>query len=546
MKYQWQNQAVPAKTAELAKKVFKKGNRYLKIRDELGIVFTNEKFKHLFSHQGRAAEAPGNLAIILVMQHLEGLSDREAAEQVGARIDWKYMLGLELEDEGIRHQILTEFRERLIKGESTDLLLDEILQCFREKGWLKEKKKQRTDATYIVSAGRRLKRIELVWEALSKALEVCAIQAPRWLEKQIDERWVRQYARPLGWRELPNKEEEREKYGQQIGEDGCYLWHCLLNSPFYEEWSDKPEIEAWRRIWVQQYYQQDGQVFWRETSESPPVADRISTPYDLDARYSDKKGRGGHVGYQIHLTETVTTQKQLSVVTDVTTRPTSTTDNQVLPLIQRKLVARELTPETHLTDAGYVDAPNLVQSREEFGIDLFGPASTDSSWQKKQAQGYDLAHFKIDWEQRQVICPENQLSSSWHDRVSTRGQPIVQVKMPSRICKPCAARALCTQASVRTIVFRQQTEYEALATARARQETAEFGQLYAARSGVEGLVSQALAISTRRSRYMGLPKTHLQAVLTAVAINLHRAAQWLLSGHRSRTRRSPLLALNVT
>ena len=105
MKYQWQNQAVPAKTAELAKKVFKKGNRYLKIRDELGIVFTNEKFKHLFSHQGRAAEAPGNLAIILVMQHLEGLSDREAAEQVGARIDWKYMLGLELEDEGIRRAI---------------------------------------------------------------------------------------------------------------------------------------------------------------------------------------------------------------------------------------------------------------------------------------------------------------------------------------------------------------------------------------------------------------------------------------------------------
>jgi len=50
MKYKWQNQAVPAKTAELAKKVFKKGNRYLKIRDELGIVFTNEKFKHLFSH----------------------------------------------------------------------------------------------------------------------------------------------------------------------------------------------------------------------------------------------------------------------------------------------------------------------------------------------------------------------------------------------------------------------------------------------------------------------------------------------------------------
>jgi len=445
------------------------------------------------------------------------------------------LLGLELEDEGIRYQILAEFRERLVGGESTDLLLDEILKRFREKGWLQESKKQRTDATNIVSAGRRLKRIELVWEALSKALELCAIHAPRWLEKQIDERWVRQYARPLGWRELPKQAGERERYGRQIGADGYALWQCVLQSPFYEEWHAKPEIEAWRQIWIQQYYQQDGQVYWRE----PPVAQRISTPYDLDARYSDKKGRGGHVGYQIHLTETVTTKKQLAVVTDVTTTPTSTTANQVLP-------CRELTPETQLTDAGYVDAPNLVHSREVFGIDLFGPTSTDSSWQKKQANEYDLAHFKIDWEHRQVICPENQASSSWHERLSQRGQPIVQVKMPSRLCKPCPSRSLCTKASARTILFRQQTEYEALTAARARQETDEFVQLYASRSGVEGLVSQALAISTRRSRYMGLPKTHLQTVLTAVPINLQRAAQWLLSGHRARTRRSPLLALHVT
>ena len=242
----------------------------------------------------------------------------------------------------------------------------------------------------------------------------------------------------------------------------------------------------------------------------------------------------------------MTPKKQLSVVTDVTTTPTSITDNQVLPLIQQKLAARELTPEIQLADAGYVDAPNLVQSRKELGIDLFGPAPTDNSWQKKQAQGYDLAHFRIDWEQRQVTCPETQLSSSWHDRVSTRGQPIVQVKMPSRICKPCSARSLCTKANARTIVFRQQTEYEALITARARQESDEFKQLYAVRSGVEGLVSQALSIATRRSRYMGMPKTHLQHILTAVAINLHRAADWLLSGYRARTRRTPLLALNIT
>lgn len=72
------------------------------------------------------------------MQFLENLTDREAADAVRGRIDWKYALGLELEDAGFHFSILSEFRKRLIKGEAEQVLLESVLDVFKERGWLKE------------------------------------------------------------------------------------------------------------------------------------------------------------------------------------------------------------------------------------------------------------------------------------------------------------------------------------------------------------------------------------------------------------------------
>lgn len=542
MEYKHQNQEVPAKTAELAQKVFKRGNIYVQMRDDLGVIFENEMFRSLFSHVGRPAEAPGNLALILVMQYMEKLSDRQAAEQVGARIDWKYILGLKLEDEGIRYQILTDFRKRIVEGDKVEFLLNTILEQLEEKGWLPGKKKQRTDATYILSAARQLTRLELAWEALSGMIEELAWRAPKWLEQQIDVRWVEAYARPMGWHRLPEKKAEREKVAVQIGKDGHELWQRIVESPFYEEWRTLAEVEGWRQIWIQQYCIIDGVLQWRQKGNLPPASIAIATPHDVTARYGEQQRGTGHVGYQVHYTETIATRQQPQVITEVSTTPSPVPDVKMTPIIQQKLADKKLPPKTHLVDSGYVSAANMVQSQEKHQIELYGPARQDTSWQKRLEGGFDLSQFQIDWEKKKVTCPQNNESTLWRTASSQQGLAVIRVRFSTHDCRSCSKCEVCTRGKARNLTLRPQKEHEALKGARQRQKTDEFKEVYRARAGVEALMSEATnGLDSRRSRYFGLAKTHLHNVLTAVAINLGRVAYWRLGRRRSRTRRSPLL-----
>ena len=82
---------VPEETARIARAAFPKGSVYLQLRDVLGVVHDDDRFAALFPGRWRRpAEAPWRLALVTVMQFAEGLSDRQAAKAVRARIDWKY------------------------------------------------------------------------------------------------------------------------------------------------------------------------------------------------------------------------------------------------------------------------------------------------------------------------------------------------------------------------------------------------------------------------------------------------------------------------
>lgn len=155
---------IPPDTAEVAHAVFPKGNLYLQIRDELGTLYTDEDFANLFPAVGQPAEAPWRLALVTVMQFIENLTDRQAAEAVRSRIDWKYALGLALKDPGFLFSILSDFRARLIAGGAEQTLLDKLLEEFKARGWLKARQRQRTDATHVMAAIHTLTRIEMVGE----------------------------------------------------------------------------------------------------------------------------------------------------------------------------------------------------------------------------------------------------------------------------------------------------------------------------------------------------------------------------------------------
>src|SRR5215210_6059115 len=165
---------VPEETARVARAAFPKGNVYMRMYDELGMLYANHQFAALFPTRGQPAEAPARLALILVMQFAENLTDRQAADAVRSRIDWKYALGLDLTDPGFHYSVLSEFRQRLVAHDKARLLLDTLLDQCATKGLLDGKRKQRTDSTHVLAAIRSLTLIELVGETMRRVLNTIA------------------------------------------------------------------------------------------------------------------------------------------------------------------------------------------------------------------------------------------------------------------------------------------------------------------------------------------------------------------------------------
>jgi transposase len=181
---------IPPETIRIARAAFPKGTVVMRLRDEVSELYRGEDFGRFYPKRGQPAFAPWRLALVTVLQFLEQLSDRQAAEAVRSRIDWKYALGLELTDAGFHFSVLTEFRARLVAGRSEHLLLDTMLERFKERGLVKARGKQRTDSTYVLAAVRDLHFLELVAETLRATLDDLAAVVPEWLRGVTPPVWL--------------------------------------------------------------------------------------------------------------------------------------------------------------------------------------------------------------------------------------------------------------------------------------------------------------------------------------------------------------------
>lgn len=267
---------VPEETARVARAAYPKGNVYMHMRDELGTIYEDESFADLFSTTGQPAEAPWRLALVTIMQFAEGLSDRQAADAVRGRIDVKYALSLDLSDPGFDASILSEFRARLIAGHAEEHLLTAMLTLFKERGWLKARGKQRTDATHVLAKIRAINRLVCVGETLRHALNCLAMVAPEWLLEHSKSEWVDRYGVRLEDSRLPTGEEDRQAWAQSVGQDGSELLSALFdpNAPLWLR--EIPSVHTLRRVWVQNYQWSDGKLNWRSLQDIPPAAQYIS------------------------------------------------------------------------------------------------------------------------------------------------------------------------------------------------------------------------------------------------------------------------------
>ena len=503
------------------------------LRDEIGAIFEDQLFADLYPKLGQPAESPARLALVVLLQYMENLPDRQAAEAVRSRIDWKYMLGLKLTDPGFDYSVLSEFRMRLVEGGKEKLLLEKLLERCDELGFLKGKTKQRTDSTHVLASVRALTLLELVGETMRSTLNELAVLAPKWLKEIMQPDWVKRYGRRFDGYRLPKSKPKRETLAVTIGEDGYYLLEAAYAPEAPATLSESRMLEMLRRIWVQQYYRDGDDTHWRTKKNfgQPPAGVMISSPHDLDIHYCVKRTTEW-TGYKVHLTETCAPE-QPRLITQVETTTSSVHDVKMTAKIQADLIERKLKPESQLVDQGYVEIELLLSSKQK-GIDLVGPVASGKSWQSKVAGAFDHEQFEVNWEQEQAQCPAGKLSKSFYHRKTRRGTPNFTISFRKSDCLPCESRSKCTRAkhTGRTLTLYPQEIHEAQLAARARQETEAFKQHYKKRAGIEGTISQGVRkMGLRKSRYIGLPRTRLHHLATAAAINLFRVFDWL-SGDR--------------
>jgi transposase len=549
--------------------------------DRLGQWLADEDFAAAFGIRGRPGWSPSRLALVTVLQRAEKLTDRLAAEAVRARLDWKYLLGLALEDPGFDHTVLAEFRGRVARAGLEQVALDALLGKLTADGLVKAAGKQRTDSTHVVAAVAALSRLELAGESVRAAAEALAAAHPGWLEQRICvSDWAGRYGTPMtSWRP-PVSKAKQDELAITCARDGYALLEAVYAAAAPGWLAELPAVGVLRVVLLQNYARTitaDGREVIRRREKEPegdglpPGHARIASPCDTSARWSVKRGKIW-LGYKLHVTETCDDQPRCgcpaagqggtgpgghardcaapafpNLITHVATTDATVPDSQMTTVIHDDLAGKALTPGRHYLDSGYLSAALLVSEAARHGIALIGPLLASTSAQALARNGYARADFAVDYDTRTVTCPQGKTSSSWTPCTS-KGKDQIVAAFSATDCGPCTARSLCTtsRAKRRQLMMPPRDLAEAQAAARAAQNTTSFRADYARRAGVEGTMHQAASHGARRARYRGLPKTRLDHIYMACALNLLRLHAYWTGTPLDRRRTSHLARLELS
>lgn len=522
------------------------------VRDRLGQWLADEVFAAAFGVRGRPGWPPSRLAVITVLQMLEDLGDRQAAEAVRTRLDWQYLLGLGLADPGFDHSVLSEFRGRVAEHGLEEAVLDALLARLAADGLIRAGGKQRTDSTHVIAAVRALHTAELAGESVRAALEALAAAAPDWLAARLClSDWERRYgARISTWqRRVPGKA-ERDRLAVQYARDGYALVAACYEETAPPWLREIPAVQVLRTVLIQSFTRALGEdgaevISRREPGGDgvPPAHIKISSPYDADARRGAKKDLHW-LGYKLHISETCDDPPACgcpaagrcahdvrpNLITCVMTTPATVCDIELTTPVNAALHDRDLAPARHYLDTGYASALAILDAARLAGITLVTPLRADGSRQARAGSGYDLTAFAIDYDARTATCPQGRTATG-RTPVSREGsRDVIVVRSGITTCRPCPVREQCTTArrNGRQLTILPRDQHELQAAARAAQQGENWQDDYKRRAGIEGTISQAVTITgCRQTRYRGLSRTHLGHVCSAVALNLCRLdAYW--------------------
>lgn len=538
---------IPDETKRLGEALYAPENIYRQIGDVFADAIRDEQFAEMYSTLGQPALSPAVLSLVSILQFLEHLSDRQTIVMLRSRIDWKYALHLDLDFAGFDSSVLCEFRQRLGTQGAQRLIFESLLAKLKAEGLLKGRHLQRSDSLVIVSAARQLNRLELVVETMRLALEAIAERDAEWLGTRMPVDWLEVYGE---WAQAERLVKETGERGQartrelmvSVGKDGFEVLDWLAaGGPEWEQ--DPAAVTRLGEVWRQQFRRRapDGiELSTPETRADDGVGgEMITTPHDEQVRYR-AKGKGEE-GYKLHLTETADEQGP-TLITDLDVVKLTEYEGDAVEAIQQRLIERDLAPEQHLVDRGYVDGTTLGESQRR-GIELVGPmrenwggrvggtqAEPRGEEPVEPDEGGHLkaSQFELDAERKVGTCPAGQASASWHERerkdARRAGIVMLYVSWSATVCRACPLKERCLNATSGGRRLQVNPNQQQIEQRRSEQHTAEFQRVYRRRAGVEATFSALRRSQGRRARYRGRDKILFQYAAAATAMNLRRVA----------------------
>jgi len=363
----------------------------VEVGDRLGQWLADEDFAAAFGIRGRPGWSPLRLALVTVLQRAEKLTGRLAAGAVRARLDWKYLLGLPLEDPGFDHLVLSEFRGKVGGAGLEQVALDALLAKLAADGLIKAGGKQRTDSAHVVAAVAALNRLELAGESVRAAVEALAAAHPYWLGQRICvSDWASRYGTPMtSWRP-PASRAKRDELAIAYARDGYALLEAVCGKTAPAWLRELPAVEVLRRVMVQNYTRtitgNGREVIKRGEKEPdgdglPPGHTRIASPCDLDARWGAKRDTFWPE-CKLHVTQTCDDQPPCgcpaageagtgrhghdkdcaapafpNLITHVATTDATVPGSQMTGVIHDELAGKNLAPGRSYPDSGYSAPP---------------------------------------------------------------------------------------------------------------------------------------------------------------------------------------------
>jgi len=477
------------------------------IQREISPLIKDTDFEDMYEGGGRPPISPRIMLLTLIMQFLERLSDRAAANNLKYRLDWKIAFGLPVDFPGIHNTTLVHFRDRLVENEKASYVFDKVLDHLTSLGLVKKGKKQRIDSTHVIGNVRELSRLELLHETLRL---FCKDIFP--YKGKLDEvlqNYHELYVEKISTRGITNV--QREKY---INEAGLAM-RTFLEWEKLSSLSKKIlELKSYETLEI--VFKQNFEDKNPDPENSPKLIkiatgkDHICSPHETDARYSTKGGKGW-IGYKVQVAETIGDEINFITYTEAT----DSTDHDgsiVAPYIKDQ-DEKGITPSEVYGDTHYNSEHN-INCLEEQGINLKGPVAPIPNKEISKTN----TGFSYDKEKVKVICPIGVESK----KIFFQRNGKTSASFPQNECGKCERSEIC-QPQKRGKRVQIRFESDTLKNRREEMKTEKYKEDMHHRNGIEGTISGLVrGQGMRRSKYRGKAKALLQNKLIGASANITR------------------------